>query len=195
MKTICLSFALALGLLASASTASAQTTTAPKMPAGAKQTNSTDRFIMRNGQVVLMQGQSVTPLTKNVVLSNGTKINYKSGIVEVVEGKITTLKEGDFVRMNGDIVFATAGSAAQARNDASVAPDTKFNNYVDTTPSPSSPAAMEARLTTLNQKISLMGEKIQLLNQKISLMSSSTQRPADTSQLDQQIRALDEKLK
>jgi hypothetical protein len=192
MKTIFFSLSVLLGLLAVAPSASAQTTATP---AGAKTANATDRFVMRNGQVVLMQGQNVTPLSKNVVLSNGTKINYKSGIVELAEGKITTLKEGDYVRMSGEIVFATAGSAAQARNDASVAPDAKFNNYVDKTPDPNGPAAMEARLTVLNQKITLMGEKIQLLNQKISLLSSSTQRNADTSQLDQQIKALDEKLK
>jgi hypothetical protein len=195
MKSLTLSLTLLLGLLA-AETAVAQTaTTAPKMPAGAKEANSSDRFLLQGGQVVLVQGKRPTPLTKNVVLSNGTKINYKSGIVELPGGKITTLKEGDYVRMNGDIVFATAGSAADARNDKSVTPSAQFQPYVDNRPAPNSTAGVELRLTELNQKISLMAEKIQLLNQKISLLSSSTQRPADTSQLDQQIKALDEKLK
>ncbi|TGD82767.1 DUF6799 domain-containing protein [Hymenobacter wooponensis] len=194
MKKLPLSLFLLLGLLAAAPSF-AQTTTAPKMPAGAKEVNSTDRFLMQGGQVVLVQGKRPTPLSKNVVLSNGTKINYKSGIVELPGGKITTLKEGDYVRMDGGIVFATPGSAAEARNEPANTASSQFQQYVDNRPAPNSTAGVEVRLTELNQKISLMGEKIQLLNQKICLMSSSSQRPVDTSQLDQQIKALDEKLK
>ncbi|TGE08113.1 DUF6799 domain-containing protein [Hymenobacter fodinae] len=194
MKKLLYSVALLTGFLA-ATPVIAQSTTAPKMPAGAKEANSNDRFLMQGGQVVLVQGKRPTPLTKNVVLSNGTKINYKSGIVELPGGKITTLKEGDYVRMDGGIVFATPSSAAEARNEPAGSAGTQFQQYVDNRPAPNSAAGVEARLMELNQKISLMGEKIQLLNQKISLMSSAGQRPADTSQLDKQIKALDEKLK
>ncbi|QJX47719.1 hypothetical protein HMJ29_12515 [Hymenobacter taeanensis] len=194
MKKLPLSWLMLLGLLA-ATPAIAQTTTAPKMPAGAKEASSADRFMLQGGQVVLVQGKRPTPLTKNIVLSNGTKINYKSGIVELPGGKITTLKEGDYVRMDGGIVFATPSSAAAARNEPASTSSPQFQQYIDNRPAPNSAAGVELRLTELNQRISLMGEKIQLLNQKISLMSSAGQRPADTSQLDQQIKALDEKLK
>lgn len=184
-------FALSLlGLLATASAATAQTNTAPTSAA-----TGAERYLMQDGQVVLVQGRRPTPLSKNVVLRNGTKINYKSGIVELPGGKITTLKEGDYVRPDGGIVFATPGSAAQARGDNSVPNPDKYEQYVDTRPAPGSSAGVEARLTELNSKISIMGEKIQLLNQKISLLSTNAQRPTDTSQLDQQIQALDAKLK
>lgn len=172
--------------------ARAQTTT---NVAGPVATAPSDRFMMQNGEVVLVQGKRPTALTKNVLLSNGTKINYKSGIVEFPGGKITTLKEGDYVRPSGDVVFASPASAAQARGDNSVPATAKFDTYVDPRPAPATPAAMETRLGEMNQKISLMAEKIQLLNQKISLLSTNAQRPTDTAALDQKIQAIDAKLK
>lgn len=193
MKNLALLPALAFSLL-TASLASAQTSSSTTV-AGPVATSPSDRFLLQNGEVVLVQGKRPTPLTKNVLLSNGTKINYKSGIVELPGGKITTLKEGDYVRPNGDIVFATPASAAQARGDNSVPAAAKFENYVDPRPAPATPAAMETRLSEMNTKISLMAEKIQLLNQKISVLSSSSQRPADTAALDKQIEAIDAKLK
>jgi hypothetical protein len=190
MKKILLS--LVAAALWAAPAAYAQTT--PNV-AGPVATAPSDRFLMQNGEVVLVQGKRPTALTKNVLLSNGTKINYKSGIVEFPGGKITTLKEGDYVRPNGDVVFASPASAAQARGDNSVPATAKFDTYVDPRPAPATPAAMETRLGEMNQKISLMAEKIQLLNQKISLLSNNAQRPADTAALDQKIQAIDAKLK
>lgn len=163
--------------------------------AGPVETAPSDRFMLQNGEVVLVKGKRPTPLTKNVLLSNGTKINYKSGIVELPGGKMTTLKEGDYVRPNGDIVFGSPASAAQARGDNSVPTTAQFNTYVDPRPAPATPLAMETRLTEMNSKISLMAEKIQLLNQKISLLNATGQQKVDTSALDQQIQALDAKLK
>lgn len=183
----------ALSLL-TASVATAQTNTAPEV-AGPVATNPSDRFLLQNGEVVLVQGKRPTPLTKNVLLSNGTKINYKSGIVELPGGKLTTLKEGDYVRPNGDIVFATPASAAQARGDKSVPASAQFDTYLDPRPAPSTPAAMESRLSEMNTKISLMAEKIQLLNQKISLLSTNAPKPTNTASIDQQIQAIDAKLK
>ncbi|TGE29618.1 DUF6799 domain-containing protein [Hymenobacter metallicola] len=165
----------------------------PARPIGAIEAGSNDQFLMREGEVVLRQGSTTTPLTKNVVLANGTKVNYKSGIVELPGGKKTTLKEGDYVTMKGDIVFATPGSAAAARGTTAPA-GAQFEPYVDRNSAPTT-ADMETRLSSLNSRITLMAQKIQLLNDKISLLSSSTQRPADTSQLDQQIKALDEQLR
>ncbi|MFD2785445.1 DUF6799 domain-containing protein [Hymenobacter rubripertinctus] len=163
--------------------------------AGPVETSPSDRFVLRNGEVMLLKGKNLTPLTKNILLSNGTKINSKSGIVELPGGKMTTLKEGDYVRPNGDIVFATPASAAQARGDNTVPAAAQFNSYVDPRPAPATPAAMEIRLTEMNSKISLMAEKIQLLNQKISLLGTSGQPKVDTSALDRQLQAIDAKLK
>ncbi|MBC6988482.1 DUF6799 domain-containing protein [Hymenobacter sp. BT491] len=171
--------------------AAAQSKTAPK-PAGAVSANSTDQFLMKDGAVVLRQGTKITPLTKNVQLANGTKVNYKSGIVELPVGKMTTLREGDYVTMQGDIVFATPASAAAARGDNSVPATAQYQQYIDRD-TPSSAAEMESRLTSLNSKITLMAQKIQLLNDKISLLSSG-QRPANTTQIDQQLKALDQQL-
>ncbi|RYU82133.1 DUF6799 domain-containing protein [Hymenobacter persicinus] len=183
---VCFALAAPLG-------AAAQSKTAPK-PAGATEASSTDQFVMRDGEVVMRQGSTIKPLNKNVVLSDGTKINYKSGIVELPGGKKTTLKEGDYVTIKGEIVFATPGSAAAARGDNSVPAGAQYTTYVDRNMAPASAADMDARLSSLNSRLTLMARKIQLLNDKISLLSSATQRPADTSQLDQQIKALDEQL-
>jgi len=179
--------------LAAPLSAAAQSKTAPK-PAGATEAGANDQFLLHDGEVVLRQGTSLKPLTKNVMLANGTKVNYKSAIVEFPDGKKTTLREGDYVTMKGDIVFATPGSAAAARGDNSVPASAQFNNYVDRNSAPT-PAEMETRLGSLNSRLTLMAQKIQLLNDKISLLSSSAQRPADTSQLDQQIKTLDEQLR
>lgn len=180
-------------LLCGAGAATAQTSSGNV--AGAVETTPSDRFLMQNGEVVHIRGRQPLPLTRNVLLSNGTKINTKSGIVELPGGKITTLKEGDYVRPTGEIVFATAGSAAQSRGDNTVPATAQFTTYTDPRPAPATPAAMETRLSEMNTKISLMAEKIQLLNQKISLLSSNAQRPTDTAALDQKIQAIDAKLK
>ena len=184
-----------LFLLLSLGTAPALLAQSSGNVAGPVETAPSDRFMLQNGEVVLVKGKRPTPLTKNILLSNGTKINFKSGIVELPGGKMTTLKEGDYVRPNGDIVFATPASAAQARGDNSVPATAQFNTYVDPRPAPATPVAMEARLTEMNSKISLMAEKILLLNQKISLLSANGQQKVDTSTLDQQIQAIDVKLK
>lgn len=187
MRPLLSSALIALALMASLS-ATAQTKTAPK-PAGAVTTGATDRFLMQNGSVVLMQNGRPTPLTQNVRLGNGTKVNYKSGIVELPGGKITTLQEGDYVTSRGEIVFATPASAAAARGQKAE-PGAKFEPYVERGGLPS-PADVDARLTTLGTRLDLMAQKIQLLNQKISLLSVNAQRPTDTAQLDQQIQQLE----
>ncbi|SET03320.1 DUF6799 domain-containing protein [Hymenobacter actinosclerus] len=188
-KILC---ALLLGL-AAAPALHAQTKPAAEV-AGPVETQPTDRFMLQDGQVVQVRGRRPMPLTKNVLLSNGTKINYKNGIVELPGGKITTLKAGDYVRPNGDIVFGSPASAAQARGDSSVPTATEFSNYTDPRPAPGNAAAMEARLNEMNGKIGLMAQKIGLLNQKISLLSTSG-KAADTSALDSQIQAIDARLK
>lgn len=181
-------FFLALNsALGVANQAAAQSKTAP--PAGTVEANSSDRFLMQNGAVVLVKGNRPTPLTKNVVLANGTKINYKSGIVEFVTGKKTTLQEGDYVKMNGDLVFATPASAAAARGDNSVPATAQYKPYVQQTGAATSTTVsatpMEQQLTTL------LTRKIELLNQKISLMTPNPANQAALDKLNQQIQTLD----
>jgi len=187
------------GGLASASVTQAQskapTSKTAARPAGAVSAGAHDQFLMQNGTVVLRQGAQIKQLTQNVRLANGTKVNYKSGIVEFPTGKITTLQEGDYVTMQGDIVFATPASAATARGDKAVPATTKFTQYVERGTVTPSPTDAGAQVTTLTNKVGLMEKKIQLLNEKIRLLSAGTQPPADTKQLDQQLQTLDEQLK
>ena len=162
---------------------SAAAQTAPT-PAGAVAIGPQTRFVMQNGTVVLRQGNADQPLTKNVRLANGTKINYKSGIVELLPGKLTTLREGDYVTPQGEIVFATPASAAAARGDQSAAPNAQFKPYVQVG---TTSAAVQ------DKQLELMARKIDLLNQKISLLSRRGPQ-ADTRPLDQQLQLLDSQL-
>ncbi|KAA9332448.1 hypothetical protein F0P96_13325 [Hymenobacter busanensis] len=151
-----------------------------------------DQFVMQNGAVVRRRDGQTTGLNQNVRLPNGTKINVKSGIVELSNGKITTLKEGDYVKADGGIIFATPQSAAEARGTSAPA-DAKFGEYVERGAAPT--GNLDARLADMNRRVDLMAQKIQLLNQKISLLSQGNSKAPDTSQLDGQIRSLDEQLR
>jgi len=166
-------------------TAVAQTTpTRPAAVADAVEIGPTAQFLMRNGTIVLRQDNKNQPLTKNIRLANGTKINYKSGIVELMQGKMTTLHEGDYVTPKGEIVFATPASAAAARGDHSVASTKQFEPYVQ---------VGTTSADVQNKRIELMAKKIDLLNQKVNLLSGTGPKP-DTRQLDQQLQALDHQL-
>ncbi|WP_375434780.1 DUF6799 domain-containing protein [uncultured Hymenobacter sp.] len=165
----------------------AQSKTTP--PAEAIAAHSTDRFLMQDGTVLLMQGNRSELLSRNVVLPNGTKINYKSGIVEFTTGKKTTLREGDYVKMNGDIVYATPASAAAARGDNSVPATAQYNKYVErgTTATSTSVSA-----TPVSEELpALLTRKIQLLNEKISLMTPNPANQAALNKLNRQLETLD----
>lgn len=158
-------------------------------------TTANSQFVLSAGAVVHRQGTKVTPLTQNVRLAGGTKINVKSGIVELPGGKITTLREGDYVKPDGGIVFATPASAAAARGEKNLPPDdAKFDTYVQTAAAPGNANEMEARVNSLDKQVQLMSRKIQLLNEKIAVLSKSKQKLPSTAQLDQQIKALDAQL-
>ncbi|UYZ60998.1 DUF6799 domain-containing protein [Hymenobacter latericus] len=190
------SLLLAFGaLLTTASAVQAQNT--PGQTQAAQQDNqrelqNTDQFVMQNGSVVKRSGTKTTGLSQNVRLPNGTKVNVKSGIVELPGGKITTLKEGDYVRADGSIVYATPQSAAAARGETAPA-DAKFGT-LDQGAVPST-AEAEQRIADLGRRVELMAQKLQLLNQKISLLSQGHPKLPDTSQLDSQIKALDEQMR
>ncbi len=144
---------------------------------------------MQEGVVVLVDSRRTTPLTKNVVLSDGTKINYKSGIVEFTTGKKTTLHEGDYMTMKGDLVFATPASAAAARGNNSVPATAQFNQYVDRGSTPTS--TIVAGQPVAQELTGLLTRKIQLLNEKISLMTPLPANQAALDSLNQKIKLLD----
>jgi hypothetical protein len=148
---------------------------------------------MQNGAVVRRRDGQTTGLSQNVRLPGGTKINVKSGIVELTTGKMITLKEGDYVKADGGVMFATPQSAAASRGETAPA-DAKFDDVIGVRPAAGS-ADVDARLGDLNRRVELMAQKIQLLNQKISLLSQNNPKAPDTSQLDGQIKALDEQLR
>ncbi len=135
---------LALLLSLTCAAAAAQSKTAPK-PAGAVEASSTDQFLMKDGRVVLRRGTQLTALTQNVRLADGTKVNYKSGIVELTGGKIITLQEGDYVTIKGEVVYATPSSAAESRGTKTGAANAQFEQYVDRQ-NPKNTTELEARL-------------------------------------------------
>jgi hypothetical protein len=146
-------------------------------------TNRNTQFVFLNGEVVRRDGAVTAPLTQNVKLAGGTKINYKNGIIEAPDGKKVTLREGDYVKPDGGIVFVTPQSAAAARGET-VAADAKYTNYVEK--GVASPNA--------SQQIYLLQRKVELLNEKVSVLSKNQSSQADTGLLDRQIGELDTQL-
>ncbi len=170
---------------------------APRMAAAQQggypaQTTAQTQFVFQNGAVVRRDGSRVKPLTQNVRLANGTKINYKSGIVEFPGGKMATLKEGDFVRPDGGLVFATPGSAAAARGDGPGPAKASFSTY--TLPAPATPGQDQAQTDALRLRLQLMERKMELLNRKIALLGQGQATPPDTHQIDLDLTALDAQL-
>jgi hypothetical protein len=187
MKNLALLAVTALLAVAAPHAGTAQTKTAPKTAAA-----STDQYVMQDAEVLLRQGTRLTPLTKNVVLPNGTKVNYKSGIVEFPTGKKTTLREGDYVTSVGDIVFATPASAAAARGDNSVPASAQYTPYVQKGAAPTAPATTTVTVIgTPNDLTSLLTRKVQLLTEKISLMTPNPANQAAINSLNQQLQQLD----
>ena len=177
-------------LLAAASLATAPRRAAAQDGGFPVETTARTQFVFKNGEVMRREGRVLTPLTQNVKLSSGVKINYKSGIVEMPadkinpEGKKLTLREGDYVKADGAIVFATPGSAASARGAAPDGPSGKFTTYVQRGPGYANPA----------MQMSLLNKKIELLNQKVSVLSQGRTDLPDTKALDAQLAQLETKL-
>lgn len=185
-----ISYFLSVFALVAGSIFSAAAQTKPAASPAPVPTSSNAQFLMHDGAVVLRQGNSTQALTQNVRLSNGTKINYKSGIVELPGRKMTTLHEGDYVTPKGDIVFATPTSAAAARGEQPSNTAAQFTPYIEVG---TSSADMQAYIAKQNKQIELLSRKVELLNQKVGLLSGGTAKP-DTGALDQQLRTLDEQL-
>lgn len=156
------------------------------------QTTAHTRFVFINGEVVRREGTKTTPLTQNVRLRNGTKINRKNGIVEMPPdklnptGKKLTLHEGDYVRPDGGIVFATPVSAASARGEAAPAAPAKFEPYVQ-----HGPGYDERRSQLLTQKIDLLRQKVALLDQPHPDTTHAQGLNDQIKAIDGQLRALE----
>ncbi len=153
-------------------------------------TTARTQFVFKNGEVMRREGNVLTPLTQNVKLSSGVKINYKNGIVEMPadkinpQGKKLTLREGDYVRADGGLVFATPGSAAAARGQAPNGPSGKYTTYVQRGPGYADPAV----------RASLLAKKVELLTQKVNLLSQGRTDLPNTKELDDQLAQLETQL-
>lgn len=152
--------------------------------------NRNTQFFYTNGAVVQRLGNQTTPLTQNVRLPNGTKINVRSGIVELPTGKITTLREGDYVNAEGGIVFGSPASAAAARGDTTVAANAKFDTYVHVG---TAPARVLGDAPTEREQ--LLMRKIELLSRKVTLLTQTNPNPPSTEAVDKQLQEIDTQLK
>jgi hypothetical protein len=158
------------------------------------QTTANTRFLMQNGEVVRREGSQITPLTQNVKLRNGVKINYKNGIVEMPadkinpKGKKITLRDGDYVRPDGGVVFATPGSAAAAQGNAAAgtpgAGGARYDTYVQHGPGFSDPSI----------QVGLLQKKVELLTQKVQLLSQGRTDMPDTKSIDDQLTQVNSQL-
>lgn len=156
-------------------------------------TTARTQFVMLNGEVVRREGSQTTALSQNVKLPSGVKINFKNGIVEMPadkvnpKGKKITLHEGDYVRPDGGVVFATPASAAEARGvapSATTPPDAKYDTYVQ---HGSGFAAPDVQLGLLRKKVELLTNKVQVLSQ------GRTDMP-NTKSIDDQLADIDQQL-
>lgn len=152
--------------------------------------NRNAQFVFRNGEVVQRLATQITPLTQNVRLPNGTKINVKSGIVEFPGGKITSLHEGDYINAEGGIVFSTPASAAAARGDNSVAANAKYDKYVQVGTAPTTIIG-----NAPNEREQLLTQKVELLTRKVALLQQTHPNPPDTGVVDKQLLDLDTQIK
>ncbi|TPG72108.1 hypothetical protein EAH73_02370 [Hymenobacter nivis] len=156
-------------------------------------TTAQTQFVYQNGAVLRREGATTTPLTQNVRLANGTKINYKSGIVEFPGGKLTTLAEGDFVRPDGGLVFATPASAAAAAGSGPApAGAPAFSTY--TLPTRVVPSNATAETAALQLRVQLLERKVALLDRKVALLAQGQAASPDTRQIDLDLTALDAQL-
>jgi hypothetical protein len=85
---------LSLGVFAQNSTNQTNTTTPQQ------NVKSHDGVIMKDGKLLMMKNGQTTQLTTDLTLDNGTVVK-SDGTVQAKDGTTTTLKEGDYVAMDG----------------------------------------------------------------------------------------------
>jgi hypothetical protein len=89
----------------------------------------TSWFAVKGNALVVQTGSKATPLTKNVVLINGTRLDYQTRTASLPGGQKVTLREGDTVTLYGEV---QQGAEAKAQAAAAAAPAP--------TPAPTTPA-------------------------------------------------------
>jgi hypothetical protein len=146
--------------------------------------NPNAQFVYQNGEVLQRLGDKSTRLGRNVKLPDGTKINYKSGMVEMPGGKIITLRQNDYVKADGGVVYATPGSAAYARGDNTVPANTKFDTYVQ----------VGAASGSASEELRLLHKKVDLLTRKAELLGKGQTPPPALAPIDAELRETDEAL-
>ena len=100
------------------------------------------------------------------------------------KGKKITLHDGDYVRPDGGVVFATPGSAAAAKGAPAPPTGAKFDTYVQRGPGYAEPAA----------QVPLLNKKIELLTRKVNLLSQGRTDMPDTKAIDDELARLDGQL-
>ena len=146
-------------------------------------------YVLANSAVVERRNGQLTPLTQNILLPNGTKINVKSGIVELPGGKLTSLHEGDYVNAEGGIVFASPASAALARGDSTVAASAKFNRYTQVGVAP-----LKVPFNHPSERELLLVQKVELLTRKVKLLTDNMTNIPNTEAVDRQLSDINAKL-
>ena len=101
MKNLFLLFAtIAISIGTSAQKMNPATTTRPMQNENAQKSH--DMYAYKNGKLMMDKNGTNSDVTQNATLANGTTITT-DGKVTWKNGKTQTLKEGDWVDMNGKI--------------------------------------------------------------------------------------------
>ncbi|MBJ6109768.1 hypothetical protein JAO73_12140 [Hymenobacter sp. BT523] len=61
-------------------------------------------FAMHNNTLVVQTGNKAKPLTKDVTLPNGTRVEYATQSVVLTDGKRVPMQEGDMLSLNGEFI-------------------------------------------------------------------------------------------
>ena len=113
--------------------------------APAKATNAIPWFAMKNNVMVVQTRENVKPLSKDIMLPNGIRVEHLTRSIVLTNGNRVKFKEGDMLSLNGEFIqkstatepeIAPAASAATLSASASPAA-----TPLRTTPVPSSPTA------------------------------------------------------
>ena len=112
MKNVFLSMiaaALSLGAFAQDTTSTQGTTPAtPPAEQQTQQTQQKDMYVFKNSKVWEVKSGNVTELTKDATLANGTVVKTNGDIVPK-DGQTVTLKDGQFIDVDGNIGQTTSG--------------------------------------------------------------------------------------
>jgi len=67
-----------------------------------------DGMMMKDGKMMQMKAGTMTEMTQDITLSDGTMV-MKNGEVMMKDGKKMTLKNGDMITMDGKMMPAAGG--------------------------------------------------------------------------------------